>query len=131
MSSLSSSSTPPPKSIRLSSSSSGAATSAVVKKGTKTKTTSTGIVKKVQLEEKNKNIHYEFGGPIGTFFIIIGLPVVIYFLFFICNKDICYISSSLSSISFDWNEFFRYFLSYLSWNKLFSIEATYIYIGMI
>jgi len=132
MSSLSSSSTPPPKSIRLSSSSSsGATTSAVVKKGTKTKTTSTGIVKKVQLEEKNKNIHYEFGGPIGTFFIIIGLPVVIYFLFFICNKDICYISSSLSSISFDWNEFFRYFLSYLSWNKLFSIEATYIYIGMI
>jgi len=143
MSSLSSS-TPPPKSIRLSSSSSGAATSAVVKKGTKTKTTSTGIVKKVQLEEKNKNIHYEFGGPIGTFFIIIGLPVVIYFLYFICNKDICYISSSsLSSISsdspssisslvsFDWNEFFRYFLSYLSWNKLFSIEATYIYIGMI
>jgi len=77
MSSLSSS-TPPPKSIR-SSSSSGAATSAVVKKGTKTKTTSTGIVKKVQLEEKNKNIHYEFGGPIGTFFIIIGLPVVIFF----------------------------------------------------
>ncbi len=144
MSSLSSS-TPPPKSIRLSSSSSGAATSAVVKKGTKTKTTSTGIVKKVQLEEKkNKNIHYEFGGPIGTFFIIIGLPVVIYFLFFICNKDICYISSSsLSSISsespssisslvsFDWNGFFRYFVSYLSWNKLFSIEATYIYIGMI
>ena len=133
MSSLSSS-PPPPKSIRLSSSSSssGAVTSAVVKKGTKTKTTSTGIVKKVQLEEKkNKNIHYEFGGPIGTFFIIIGLPVVIYFLFFICNKDICYISSSLSSISFDWNEFFRYFLSYLSWNKLFSIEATYIYIGMI
>jgi len=132
MSSLSSS-TPPPKSIRSSSSSSGAVTSAVVKKGTKTKTTSTGIVKKVQLEEKNKNIHYEFGGPIGTFFIIIGLPVVIYFLFFICNKDTCYISSSssLSSISFDWNEFFRYFLSYLSWNKLFSIEATYIYIGMI
>jgi len=135
MSSLSSS-TPPPKSIRSSSSSSssssGAVTSAVVKKGTKTKTKLTGIVKKVQLEEKNKNIHYEFGGPIGTFFIIIGLPVVIYFLFFICNKDICYISSSsLSSISFDWNEFFRYFLSYLSWNKLFSIEATYIYIGMI
>ena len=136
MSSLSSS-PPPLKSIRLSSSSSssssGAAPSAAVKEGTKTKTTSTAVVKKAQLEEKNKNIHYEFGGPIGTFFIIIGLPVVIYFLFFICNKDICYISSSLSSISsespssisslvsFDWNELFRYFLSYLSWNKLFSI----------
>ena len=141
MSSLSSS-PPSLKSIRLLSSS-GAATSAAVKEGTKTKTTSTAVVKQAQLEENNKNIHYEFGGPIGTFFIIIGLPVVIYFLFFICNKDICYISSSLSSISsespssisslvsFDWNEFFRYFLSYLSWNKLFSIEATYIYIGMI
>jgi hypothetical protein len=155
MSSLSSSSSSPiPQSIRVSSSSSAAA----VKEGTTTKTssssttsstttsTSTTVFNKAQLEEKNKNIHYEFGGPVGTFFIIIGLPVVIYFLFFICNKDICYISSSSSSssissespssivssvVSFDWNEFCRYILSNLSWNKLFSIEATYIYIGMI
>jgi len=79
-----------------------------------------------------EKIHYEFGGPIGTFFVIIGLPFVIYFLYFICNKDICYTTESSSSLSsssssFDWNALYAYSLS--SSNKLFSIEATLIYIG--
>jgi hypothetical protein len=38
---------------------------------------------------KRSEFHYEFGGPIGAFFIICGLPAVIYGLYFLCNKDFC------------------------------------------
>lgn len=41
------------------------------------------------MDDKNSNIHYEFGGPIGALGVIVGLPVVIYLLYFACNKDVC------------------------------------------
>ena len=41
---------------------------------------------------------YEFGGPIGAFFIIIGLPIVIYALFFLCNDSYCITASNYQSI---------------------------------
>lgn len=36
--------------------------------------------------------HYEFGGPVGAFFVITSLPFVIYGLYFICNGDHCVVS---------------------------------------
>lgn len=50
---------------------------------------------------EKETFDYEFGGPIGAFFIIIGLPVVIYGLFIACNQDYC-----MNSIyNFDWDVF--------------------------
>ena len=34
-------------------------------------------------------IHFEFGGPIGAIGVIFGLPLVIFALHFLCNKDYC------------------------------------------
>ena len=33
--------------------------------------------------------HNEFGGPIGTFFVTISLPTVIYALYFLCDDQFC------------------------------------------
>lgn len=38
---------------------------------------------------QKEKMHFEFGGPVGAFFIVIGLPFVLYFLYFACSKDIC------------------------------------------
>ena len=35
------------------------------------------------------SIEYEFGGPVGAFAVIVFLPLVVYALFFLCNKDVC------------------------------------------
>ena len=35
------------------------------------------------------DFEYEFGGPLGALCVIIFLPVVIYGLFFLCNKEYC------------------------------------------
>mmetsp|Transcript_24640 Transcript_24640/g.24872 ORF Transcript_24640/g.24872 Transcript_24640/m.24872 type:complete len:481 (-) Transcript_24640:46-1488(-) len=40
-------------------------------------------------ESSSKPIHFEFGGPIGVFFVIFGLPLVIYMLYFGCNSEYC------------------------------------------
>ena len=34
-------------------------------------------------------IEYEFGGPIGALAVVVFLPLVVYALFFLCNKDVC------------------------------------------
>jgi len=44
-------------------------------------------------------VKYEFGGPIGVTFVIIGLPFVIYALYFLCNNDYCL---NFSNVNF-WN----------------------------
>jgi hypothetical protein len=45
--------------------------------------------------------HYEFFGPIGTFFTTFGLPVVIYALHFLSNKEGCLQLYPLSFPSID------------------------------
>lgn len=69
-----------------------------------------------------EKIHYEFGGPIGTFFVIIGLPIVIYGLFFLCNDHICLTDPT----AFDWSAWLN---SLPSFQNLFTWEATVIYLG--
>jgi delta14-sterol reductase len=80
-------------------------------------------MKKVEATKVTKPIKYEFGGPIGSFFVVIGTPFVIFALFFLCNKDIC-----LSNpFEFDLNHFKT--LLPTSWNDLFSYKATAMYLG--
>lgn len=78
-------------------------------------------VKKTTKTEKP--IKYEFGGPVGTFFVVFGLPVLINMLYFLCNKDMC----MSNPLEFD----VQHFLTLLpkTLGSLFSYEATCMYIG--
>ena len=49
------------------------------------------------------DIRYEFGGPLGAGLVIIGLPYVIFALFFLCNQDTCLEFNHLSD--FNWSKF--------------------------
>lgn len=44
---------------------------------------------KSKKDHHGKTFHYEFGGPIGAFFTMVSLPVVVYGLYFACNGDYC------------------------------------------
>jgi hypothetical protein len=71
---------------------------------------------------KSKRFEYEFGGPIGAFFIIFGLPAVIYGLFFLCNKDFCLQFNR----SPNWDLFFSKVSNY---SNFFSDEGFAIFLG--
>lgn len=58
----------------------------------------------------------EFGGAIGAFFMIFGLPVLVYFLNFVCTQNKC--KPSLPSIPRDWRSYF-------------DVQAAAIYLGWI
>lgn len=73
---------------------------------------------------KQEKIHYEFGGPVGTFFTILSLPIVIYGLYFLCNDQVCL----QNPFEFDFQKWSRDYLP-TSINQLFSWEATTIYLG--
>ena len=69
------------------------------------------------------DIEYEFGGPMGALGVVLGLPAVIYFLYFVCNKELCV----TNPMSFDWEA---------AWDRVpccykgfFSTEATLIFSG--
>ena len=58
---------------------------------------------------------YEFGGPVNVFFMMIGLPAVIYGLYFFCGRDNCsiaWIPSSPPSLQefFNWQAMAVYIL---------------------
>jgi hypothetical protein len=44
-----------------------------------------------------KTAHYEFMGPVGVFFMILGLPAVVYALYFICNPTSCSIQDVVTT----------------------------------
>jgi hypothetical protein len=50
-----------------------------------------------------EHVHYEFGGPIGAFGVIVGLPFVIYMLYFLCNDKMC----MYNPLSFNWQALFE------------------------
>ena len=64
---------------------------------------------------------YLNSGTPGAIGIIIGLPVVIYALFYLCNSNMC----MTNPIHFDWNKFF----SSIDFSQMFSTKAFLIYIG--
>jgi hypothetical protein len=72
-------------------------------------------------EKKEEKIHYEFGGPIGAFGVILGTPFVMFMLFFLCNSEMC-----LSNpFSFDWAAA----LGQVKFDNFFSTEASIMYLG--
>lgn len=77
----------------------------------------------VTSHKKHKEIDYEFGGPVGTFFVIVGLPIVILGLYFLCNGDRC-----LSNPwEFDWLSVVESLPKTVS--GFFSKEACLMYLG--
>ena len=96
--------------------------------GTKKVTSDTKI--KSNKNHHNTEIEFEFFGPIGAFFIIFGLPLVIFMLYYTCNKDICLrfeTLTSLSSLSKYYDRLVRSLPT--SWKQIINIEAVYIYVG--
>ena len=39
--------------------------------------------------QKSEQVQYEFGGPVGSAFVMVSLPLVVYGLYFACNADYC------------------------------------------
>ena len=68
-----------------------------------------------------KDIHYEFGGPIGAFGVILGTPFVMFMLFFLCNQHMCLSNPFL----FDWSAF----MEQIKFENFFSREACIMYLG--
>lgn len=67
--------------------------------------------------------HTEFGGPVGTLFVTLSLPLVVYGLYFLCDGEFC--------VSFDWKQ-------EIDWSvlankfyhaKLFDTTSTLIYLA--
>lgn len=66
------------------------------------------IIKTITKKEKKSKtavsshkIEYEFGGPVGALGVIFGLPLVIFALYFLCNKDVCV----ENPMNFNWTQF--------------------------
>jgi Delta14-sterol reductase len=63
------------------------------------KTSSSVGSKSAAIPKKSHAIEYEFGGPVGALAVVVFLPLVVYALFFLCNKDTCV----GDPMAFDWN----------------------------
>lgn len=63
-----------------------------------------------------KTTHFEFGGPIGTFLMIFGLPLVVYFLYFTCLPSGCKLVYN-PPFSLDWRDYYdqEAYLFYVGW----------------
>jgi hypothetical protein len=70
---------------------------------------------------EKKEIHYEFGGPIGALGVIIGTPFVMFMLYFLCNGNMC----TKSPFTFDWSRF----VSQIKFENFFTREASIMYLG--
>lgn len=73
-------------------------------------------------EKGDAKVHYEFGGPLGAAAVIVGLPVVIYLLYFLCNDQVCLTDPS----SFAWA---AWYASLPPARDLFSWRATALIVG--
>ncbi len=71
---------------------------------------------------KTNEIHYEFGGPVGAFGVIVGLPVVIAGLYLICNADTCL----ENPFTFDYGNWVN---NLPGWEKFITREAVVMFLG--
>ena len=78
----------------------------------------------ISIPKKHEEIEYEFGGPLGALGVIVGLPLVIFLLYFLCNKDVCL----ANPFRFDWSTWFFKQLPH-SISELYSTEAMLMYVG--
>ena len=65
---------------------------------------------------------YEFGGPLGAVGVIVGLPLVTYALYFLCNSETCV----TDPLMFDYPTALRRILDL---DGLVSLHAVYIFVG--
>ncbi|CAE6353935.1 unnamed protein product [Rhizoctonia solani] len=80
--------------------------------------------KQVQVQRNPRTTHYEFFGPLGTTFVSITVPVVIYALYFTCSEAAGGCPPPLWSIPFN---FVRAVESVDWWKNLFDKEASIAY----
>jgi delta14-sterol reductase/lamin-B receptor len=78
--------------------------------------------KKVEKAVSAPVAHFEFGGTPGAIGVMLGLPLVIYMLYFLCNQEVCMENPA----SFSWLEFLGSLESAL--DKLLSPEAWQMYL---
>lgn len=101
------------------------------KKGSRSKSPAGRNAVQTEIMRKDHPNHhdkfaYEFGGPIGAAGVVFGLPIVIYLLYFVCNKDVCL----KSDLSIDSKAFFNLLpTSIASLSDLISQQAVLIYVG--
>jgi hypothetical protein len=74
--------------------------------------------------KSEKPIKYEFGGPIGTFFTILSLPLVVCGLYLLCNDEFCL----KNPFEFDFHQWYHQIVVPAA-SHLFSWTATMIYLG--
>ena len=63
-----------------------------------------------------KTTFYEFGGPIGCIFVILGLPIITFCLYSFCNQHGCPPSQVFEGR-------FDFIYTFLNWNSLWSMSA--------
>ncbi|KAF8701394.1 ERG4 ERG24 ergosterol biosynthesis protein, partial [Rhizoctonia solani] len=80
--------------------------------------------KQVQVQRNPRTTHYEFFGPLGTTFVSVTVPIVIYALYFTCSEQAGGCPPPLWSIPFN---FVRAVESIDWWKNLFDKEATIAY----
>lgn len=76
----------------------------------------------IQKMTKQEKIHYEFGGPIGAFFVVVSLPFVIWGLYLLCNDSVCL----NNPLEFDWKAWLNNLPPLTSF---VTCEAFYMYFG--
>ena len=80
--------------------------------------------------KKRAEPQYEWMGPPGALFIMLSLPLTIYFLYFACTPSSCL---SLSPSSPDFLRLTNPLTAYGGWrgllSSLFSVRATVVYVG--
>ena len=68
-----------------------------------------------------KHVEYEFGGPVGSFFTTISLPLVIFLLYVLCNDKYCLPLSALYSFDLQTGNFS--FLEFLYQIEFWNLNA--------
>jgi hypothetical protein len=71
---------------------------------------------------EDSHVKYEFGGPLGALGVIVGLPLVTYALYFLCNSDRCV----ANPFAFDYSTALQRLYNF---DGLVSLEAIYIFVG--
>lgn len=74
---------------------------------------------------KTHHIEYEFGGPIGAFGVIVGLPLVMFTLYFLSNKNILL----ENPWTFDWQLWIAERYAYIGYG-IFMFILRYLYVNL-
>ena len=94
----------------------------LAEKASESRPTESGTVEKPMAVDDVKKLlaprttHYEFMGPIGVFFMLLGLPTTVYYLYFACNAASCSVRD-VGNVEFP------------EWRGFVSLEAFCLFLG--